>query len=88
MTDEPESQEEDGDDGGPSDPSPPIELRAPDGSSYVITCEVTLRELLEVDHVAAYRATDDGLEFLAGERRWRNVEIDAAPLKAGKARKN
>lgn len=86
MTDEPESQEDEDEIG--VEPPQPIGLTAPDGSSYVITCEVTLRELLEVDHVAAYRATDDGLEFLAGERRWRNVEIDAAPLKAGKARKN
>ena len=87
MTDEPESQEDEDEIG--VEPPQPISLTAPDGTTYVITCEATICGLLGVESIPAYRATDAGLEWLTEKRRWEPVEAPASgPAKVVPSRKN
>ena len=60
----------------------PIHLQAPDGTHYVIADEGALAAMLGVEYVAAYRATDKGLEWLTEKRHWENVEAGAAKVAA------
>jgi hypothetical protein len=89
MSDDPETDEAEGEDGPLAVDFPdPIYLTAPDGVEYVINCEATLAALLKIDQVPAYRVTDKGLEFLTEKRRWENVELGTAPARVLSTRKN
>jgi hypothetical protein len=90
MSDEPETDEAEGEgDGtiGVQIPDP-ISLSSPEGVTYVITDEGALCESLGVDSVMAYRATDQGLEWLTEKRRWEPVEAAASAPRVVSARKN
>lgn len=60
----------------------PIYLQAPDGVTYCISDEGQLSAILGVETVAAFRATEKGLEWLTEKRHWENVEAGAARVAA------
>lgn len=60
----------------------PIYLQSPDGVSYVISDEGALAAALGVETVAAFRATERGLEWLTEKRHWENVEAGIAKVSA------
>lgn len=89
MSDDPETQEAEGEDGPLAVEFPdPIFLSSPDGVTYVITDEGALCESLGADSIMAYRATDQGLEWLTAKRRWEPVEAPASGPKVASIRKN
>lgn len=89
MSDDPETEKAEGEDEPLAVQFPdPIYLSSPDGVSYVITDEGALCESLGVDSVMAYRATDQGLEWLTEKRRWEPVEAAASAPRVVSARKN